>query len=162
MMTGRRVVLIDLISQGMIDEVREEVTKESCDVNEKDYIGSCAVLKCVEDNESEILEILIKAGADVKVDDPLGNSALSLAKKYGHEKIVKLIEKAIVEAEQKKENLTSPAANVSQANLKGGLRFYDKCSLEHEDKFKAVKHEDELKEGNLTAVTKPKSIKGGH
>jgi hypothetical protein len=160
MMTGRRVVLLDLISQGMIDEVREEVEK-GCDVDEKDYIGSCAVLKCVEDNEPDILEILIKAGANVKVNDPLGNSALSLAKKYGYQTIVQMIENAIVTEEQKKE-ISTYTAKESHSSLKGGLRFYDNCSPEHEDELKSVKPEDELKEGKLSPIAQPKRIKGSN
>ena len=146
--------LIDLISQGIIDEVREEIAN-GCDVDEKDYVGCCAVLKCVERNDSDILEILIEANANLEVKDPLGNSALSCAKRYGHDKIVTMIENALA-----KSKLVEPTAKEQLLSLKGGLCFYDKSVGMHEDEQKSGKHDDELKEGPFSP-TPGKGIQSG-
>ena len=67
---------------------------DGADVNEKDKFGRTALLKVVdseENNKVDILKILIANGADINAVDEFGYTALSKAKENGDRKIIKLL-----------------------------------------------------------------------
>jgi hypothetical protein len=153
MMTARRVPLIDFVSQGDIGEV-QNLIKSGCNVDETDYCGGCAVIRCVERNDIKILKVLIKANAKLNVLDPLGTSALLLAQELKHHKIAQLIEVTLA---QKK--IPNPSLSVTQSNVKvgsfNGLRFYDNGSEKNYEELKSRDHRNELKEPKNTSPIVP-------
>lgn len=100
MMTARRIQIIELVSAGQIDAVKELIDKTNKRdltrmVNETNYVGNCAVLAAVDRNDLEMLKVLIEAGANINVKDPIGRSARSFAQICGYSDIVELIDKTI-------------------------------------------------------------------
>ncbi|MEM4295602.1 MAG: ankyrin repeat domain-containing protein, partial [Candidatus Anstonellales archaeon] len=63
------------------------------DVNAKDKYGNTALIWATENNNTDIVELLIKAEVDVNVQDKDGRTALMYAAKHGNTEIVKLLRK---------------------------------------------------------------------
>jgi hypothetical protein len=155
MMTARRVAIIDFVSQGHIDGVRDLI-KQNCNVDETDYCGDCAVIRCVERNDFNILTVLIDEGkANVDVVDAMGCSALLLAQQLEHHKIAQLLEETLrqrrapestVQVTSKPSETTESSKDASSSNLRAngfdGLHFHGK----HYEELKSLDNQDELKE----------------
>ncbi len=142
MMTAHIVELIELVSLGQIDDVRN-ILEVGCDVNETNYDGDCAVTICAEHNEPEILRLLIAAKANVDVVDPIGRSALSRAEKLQHHEVAKLIKDALLEQKKAADSsLQAPKPTPASDSSSTNLKLFDKNSENH--------HPDELKQAPST------------
>lgn len=112
-MTARRYPLIEAVGSGQKEKVIELLGK-GYDVNEKDYVGGCAVMTAVKRNDLPMLTVLIGANADVDVKHPLGrDSALSYAQKRGFHEVAELLEKTLIA--QKK--IVEKSPQVSQSSF---------------------------------------------
>ncbi len=110
-MTGRRQpTIITLVACGQIDAVRKlietgfDANGDKVDVNARGYLGSCAVMQAIEDNDLDMLIVLVEQGkAKLDVSDYMGRTALSRAKELEHDrepgddKIVLWIEQKLAE-----------------------------------------------------------------
>jgi ankyrin repeat protein len=150
MMTARRVPIIDLVSIGAIDEVRDLI-QAGCDVNEKDYCGECAVIRCVDRNDDDILAVLIEANANLDVKNIRGIPALELAKRLNHNKVAKLIEDSLNQkkASESSKNISESDVQAQQTNSRNngyqGLHFHSKTSGKH---IEELKEENQYKDPN--------------
>jgi ankyrin repeat protein len=149
MMTARNVPIIDFVMQGAINDVRLLI-KNGCNVDEKDYSGTCAVIVCVERNDENIMQVLIRANANLDVLDPLRCPALQLAEELEHYKIAQLIKEAL---DVKKTSNSSEMKSQSDLRVDryNGLHFHGKQSETQSDELK-----DELKEHTPPTITPKK------
>ena len=139
--------LNDLVSQGQIDDVEKKI-KNGCDVNEKNYIGDCAVTITTEDNDLLMLKVLVKAGAKVDVKDPLGRLACERARDLGYHEVAKFLEDTTI-AQKKMTDKIPPASHFSSANISSdSTNFF---------KDKAAKVEEEYKQ-QTPSDQSPKSL----
>lgn len=91
--SNRAIPIIELVHMGQVDTAKKLIEAKKCDVNEKDEFGRCAVIAAANrEDDTEMMEVLINAGANLDVKDDFGNTPLSLAKKNGYDKLTKLIE----------------------------------------------------------------------
>jgi ankyrin repeat protein len=141
----RHVPIIDFVGQGLINDVRKLIA-DGCDVNENDYYGGTAVLMCVERNDDAILEILIRANANLNVTDQVGMPVLQLAEELEHHKIVQLIKDAVA-----KKNIEPSDPQAQSEVTKDSyerVRFYPKGKEQHQEyqeELKSANHQDDLK-----------------
>lgn len=91
MMSTYRVRILDLASLGQIDEVKKLIEK-GCDVNEQNDLGDCALIAAINRNDLPMVQLLINAGANIKIKDTFGRSALDFATKRSYKKICDLLE----------------------------------------------------------------------
>ena len=95
MMSAKRVPIIDLVSQGQIDRVKEMINNKS-DVNEQNIDnGDYAIIVAVERNDLAMVKLLIDAGARVAVENFFNHSPLSEAIKGKNVFIIKLIQETL-------------------------------------------------------------------
>ena len=94
MMSGYRVPLIDAVSEGNIDKVKELIL-EGAYVDEQTESGDCSVYTAVNRNDDSILKVLIDAGANVDIQDVRGRSMLQRAQESGYLKVAALIGAAL-------------------------------------------------------------------
>ncbi|MFH1116297.1 MAG: ankyrin repeat domain-containing protein, partial [Pseudomonadota bacterium] len=66
-------------------------------VNARNETGKTAVMFAASEGQPEVVETLLKAGADPDLKDKDGDTAASLAKKKGHYDVVSILEQASVE-----------------------------------------------------------------
>jgi ankyrin repeat protein len=87
-----------------------------------------------------MLEVLIQAGANLDVVDPLGTSALDLAKEFQHDKVFKLIQETLSQKKLSKE--FESKTEVVNDNF-DKFRFYPKGEQDCQSELQSVKHPDE-------------------
>src|SRR5262245_20095628 len=75
-------VLRSEVLKGNLANVNIILSSPTC-INFKGSIGRTVLIDAVEQGHAEIVKILLYAGADVKVEDNDGNTALKLAKRAG-------------------------------------------------------------------------------
>lgn len=129
-MTARRPPeIIELAGWGQIKAVRELIKKgydcngRKVDVNERDYCGSCAVMRAIDSNNLEILKILVdEGGAELDTKDHLGRPALFRARELKHNKVAEWIEqkfaqKKIVQHASQKPTATTMIPSVNAPSV---------------------------------------------
>lgn len=74
--------------------VRLFLDNRKANVNRKDYTGATALHRATEADNTELVKLLLSAGAKVNVKDCLGETPLSIAKEYENEDIIRLLRAA--------------------------------------------------------------------
>lgn len=65
--------------------------QEAADINATDKYGVTALIQACLHQKKDIVELLIKNGADVNFKDDEGETALAVAERWGHTDIVNII-----------------------------------------------------------------------
>ena len=76
------------IRMAKLHEVRR-LSEEETDIDRKDIWGNTALLECVAYGSNEVLDMLVRNGANVNVTDDVGNTPLHIAVKCQQAMIVK-------------------------------------------------------------------------
>lgn len=97
---GKETTLTDLIKEGNLKEVGESINtcepeKLKSVVDELDELGLASIHWAADSGHTNIIELLLKSGADINRQDAEGQTALHYAASCGHVNCVKfLLEKA--------------------------------------------------------------------
>lgn len=82
------------INSNDTEMVRLFLDNRKANVNRKDYTGATALHRATEADNTELVKLLLSAGAKVNVKDCLGETPLSIAKEYENEDIIRLLRAA--------------------------------------------------------------------
>lgn len=90
-MTSPNLQLVSAIFSDNSSRIRELVEQGEVNVNDKGFFSYPPLLRAVVYGKSEALKALLEVGADRNARDCYGRTALDLAKKYNHSKIVEIL-----------------------------------------------------------------------
>ena len=99
MMTAHRIKIIDLVSQGDMDDVKEllahsEEKHRLTVINERDEFGRNAVFMAISRNDLTMLKMLVNAGGDIQITDGFGLTACEFARQQGYVEIITFLQKS--------------------------------------------------------------------
>ena len=106
---------LDSAKNGKLAAVKKSVEYARVDLETKSKDGYTALIYAAAKNHFEIVDYLIKMGANVNAQDVDGLSALDYAKKKSHKKIIQLLENARVDLETKSKDGYTALASTSAA-----------------------------------------------
>ncbi|MGE3318299.1 MAG: ankyrin repeat domain-containing protein [Candidatus Berkiella sp.] len=88
------VKVADLVELGQIDDVKMLI-KDGGDVNEADKHGNYPVIIAASRNDLEMLKVLVKAGAKLRVTNEDGDNAATWAKRHNNPEMVNYINEKV-------------------------------------------------------------------
>jgi ankyrin repeat protein len=90
-MTSPNLQLASAIFSDNSSRIRELVDQGEVNVNDRGFFSYPPLLRAVVYGKSEALKALIEVGADRNARDSQGRTALQLARKYNHPKIIEIL-----------------------------------------------------------------------
>ncbi len=90
----RDIRIVNAVYQGSLKYVQELIAA-GYDVNEADEDGNFPTLAAASCNDFKMLNELVKAGADVDLYGPSGDSPLGYAKRFSNKNMIELIHNSI-------------------------------------------------------------------
>lgn len=144
-----KFLLHKVVSNSDVEGVRDALTKDSVDVDEKDPKKNTPLYIAVEKGDAKIVKILLDAGADINIKAGPGNSPLHLAVSDNKEEIFKILLDAGADIQTKNnfektplhiaakngnkeiiKKLLDAGANVNDINFSGMTPLYEAvCSI---------------------------------
>ncbi|OAA73258.1 ankyrin repeat protein [Cordyceps fumosorosea ARSEF 2679] len=149
---GNTARLCQSIVDGDMDDVKNWLSQEGADPNQRDYTGRSPLQLAVTSSTAEIVKCLVDHGARLTARLADGKTALHLAAARGDAEIVKiLMEKSISNEEeenckQNKKECASKQSTVAKAEA-------ESTSQESGDRDEEVEIEDEDEDGELVDAT---------
>ena len=89
-MTTLRIQLVSAIFANDPSKIRS-LLEQGIDVNDRGFFNIPPLIRAALYGKSEALQTLIDCGADKNIKDQQGRTALELAKKYNHPRIVEIL-----------------------------------------------------------------------
>ena len=89
-MTSSSIQLVNAIFANDCFKIRS-LSEQGINVNEGGFFNIPPLLRAALYGKSEALQTLIECGADKNIKDKQGRTALELAKKYNHPRIVEIL-----------------------------------------------------------------------
>jgi ankyrin repeat protein len=122
------IALIEAAAEGRLEMV-EHLLREGTEVNVgQPMVGQTPLMCAAEKDHEAIVELLLANGADVRLKDPMGRSAIDYAERTASESLVPVLAEAYAEA--------SPEGSPPRALWDRGIPFSDEAfheSLLHEE-----------------------------
>ncbi|ORY62117.1 uncharacterized protein BCR38DRAFT_347066 [Pseudomassariella vexata] len=82
-------------AQGHRGIVEVLILRDDADLNSRCISGRAPVFWPSADGREDIVELFVKAGADLSFQDEDGQTAISIAREYGHDGVVRILEQAM-------------------------------------------------------------------
>lgn len=97
-----KIKFINSVEKGDIDKV-SRLIKKGVDVNAKDLCsGETVLIKAAKNGYLDIVKLLLENDADINAKDERGKAALDKAKHGNHDKVIQLLEAAMLTKSKKK------------------------------------------------------------
>jgi len=93
--------LMYLSGYGEIDEIRNQLSLSSADINEQDISGYTALMYATSSGHLEVVELLIGMGADKELMTKKGSNALFFAKNNSQTEIISILQSESITTDRK-------------------------------------------------------------
>lgn len=109
--------LTSAVTRGYTEIAKLLINAPKIDLNKKAVYGETALMRAAHYGHKDIVELLIKKGADLKIKDSTGRTAFIMAAVGGHENIVKLFIQKGEEVKVNQEKLIAMAVAMGHVDM---------------------------------------------